>query len=180
MGYVTYDYYKSIYGEESMPETDFNRLSWEACRRVDTLTLNKLKFAFPTNEDDVEAVRRCVCKLIEIAGQIESANKRVSEGQGYIKDESGALRGKVVSSVSSGSESISYTAKAEGGSTLIDAVLSDKAAQNKLYRDTVWEYLSLIRDSNGVDLLNRAIPYPCRNAPISRPPENKPVEKPEE
>ena len=79
MGYVTYDYYKSIYGEDSMPETDFNRLSWEACRKVDTLTLNKLKFAFPTNEDDVEAVRRCVCKLIEIAGQIEAANKRVTE-----------------------------------------------------------------------------------------------------
>ena len=180
MGYVTYDYYKSIYGEDSMPETDFNRLSWEACRKVDTLTLNKLKFAFPTNEDDAEAVRRCVCKLIEIAGQIEAANKRVTEGQGYITDESGALRGKVVSSVSSGSESISYTAKAEGGSTLIDAVLSDKAAQERLYRDTVREYLSLVPDSNGVNLLYAGIPYPRRNAPISRPPEDKPVEKPEE
>lgn len=180
MGYVTYDYYKSIYGEDSMPETDFNRLSWEACRRVDTLTLNKLKFAFPTNEDDIEAVRRCVCKLIEIAGQIEAANKRVSEWQGYITDESGALRGKVVSSVSSGSESISYTAKAESGSTLIDAVLSDKAAQERLYRDTVREYLSLVPDSNGVNLLYAGIPYPRLNAPISRPPEDKPVEKPEE
>ncbi len=178
MGYVTYDYYKSIYGEDSMPETDFKRLSWEACRRVDTLTLNKLKFAFPTNEDDIEAVRRCVCKLIEVAGQIEAANKRVSEGQGYITDESGALRGKVVSSVSSGSESISYTAKAESGSTLIDAVLSDKAAQERLYRDTVREYLSLVPDSNGVNLLYAGIPYPRRNAPISRPSEDKPVEKP--
>lgn len=180
MGYVTYDYYKSIYGEDSMLETDFNRLSWEACRRVDALTLNKLKFAFPINEDDIEAVRRCVCKLIEIAGQIEAANKRVSEGQGYITDESGTLRGKVVSSVSSGSESISYTSKAEGGSTLIDAVLSDKAAQERLYRDAVREYLSLVPDSNGVNLLYAGIPYPRRNAPISRPPEDKPVEKPEE
>ena len=180
MGYVTYDYYKSIYGEDSMPETDFNRLSWEACRLVDTLTLNKLKFAYPTDEDDIEAVRRCVCKLIEIAGQIEAANKRVSEGQGYIMDESGALRGKVVSSVSSGSESISYTAKAEGGNTLIDAVLSDKAAQERLYRDTVREYLSLVPDSNGVNLLYAGIPYPRLNAPISRPPEDKPVEKPTE
>ncbi len=180
MGYVTYEYYKSIYGEDSMPEADFKRLSWEACRKVDTLTLNKLKFAFPTNEDDIEAVRRCVCKLIEIAGQIEAANKRVSEGQGYITDESGALRGKVVSSVSSGSESISYTAKAEGDSTLIDAVLSDKAAQERLYRDTVMEYLSLVPDSNGVNLLYAGIPYPRRNAPISRPPEDKPVEKPTE
>lgn len=180
MGYVTYDYYKSIYGEDSMPETDFNRMSWEACRKVDTLTLNKLKFAFPTNEDDIEAVRQCVCKLIEIAGQIEAANKRVTEGQGYITDESGALRGKVVSSVSSGSESISYTVKAESGSTLIDAVLSDKAAQERLYRDTVREYLSLVPDSNGVNLLYAGIPYPRRNAPISRPPEDKPVEKPTE
>ena len=180
MGYVTYDYYKSIYGEDSMPETDFNRLSWEAFRKVDVLTLNKLKFAFPTDHDAIEAVRRCVCKLIEIAGQIEAANKRVTEGQGYITDESGALRGKVVSSVSSGSESISYTAKAEGGSTLIDAVLSDKAAQERLYRDTVREYLSLVPDSNGINLLYAGIPYPRRNAPISRPPENKPVEKPEE
>ena len=177
MGYVTYDYYKSIYGEDSMPETDFNRLSWEACRRMDTLTLNKLKFAFPTNEDDAEAVKRCVCKLIEIAGQIEAANKRVSEGQGYITDESGALRGKVVSSVSSGSESISYTAKAESGSTLIDAVLSDKTAQEKLYAETVRDFLFLVPDSNGISLWNHEIPYPFRNAPISRPPEDKP-EKP--
>lgn len=179
MEYITYDYYKSIYGD-SMPKTDFNRLSWEACRKVDVLTLNKLKFAFPTNDDDIEAVRRCICKLIEIAGQIEAANKQVSEGQGYITDESGALRGKVVSSVSSGSESISYTAKGEGGSTLIDAVLSDKAAQERLYRDTVGEYLSLVPDSNGVNLLYAGIPYPRRNAPISRPPEDKPVEKPTE
>ena len=181
MGYVTYDYYKSIYGEDSMPETDFNRLSWEAFRRVDALTLNKLKFAFPTNEDDIEAVRRCVCKLIEIAGQIEAANKRVTEGQGYVLDEAtGAMRGKTITNKTSGSESISYTAKAEGGSTLIDAVLSDKAAQERLYRDTVREYLLLVPDSNGVNLLYAGIPYPRRNAPISRPPEDKPVEKPTE
>lgn len=140
MGYVTYDYYKSIYGEDSMPETDFNRLSWEACDWIDNLTLNKLKFAFPTNEDDIEAVRRCVCKLIEIAGQIEAANKRVTEGQGYVLDEAtGAMRGKTITNKTSGSESISYTAKAEGGSTLIDAVLSDKAAQERLYQ---FQYIS--------------------------------------
>ena len=164
-----------------MPETDFNRLSWEACRRVDTLTLNKLKFAYPTDEDSSEAVKRCVCKLIEISGQIEAANKRVSEGQGYVLDEAtGAMRGKTITSKTSGSESLSFSAKAEGGSTLIDAVLSDKAAQERIYRDTVREYLALVPDSNGVNLLYAGIPYPVRNAPISRPPEDKPVEKPEE
>ena len=177
--YVDYAYYKTIYGgteikklagaapegeeitQDEWEERFFNRLSWEACRRIDTLTLNKLKFAFPTNEDDAETVRRCVCKLIDIAAQIEAANKRVTEGQGYTVDESGALRGKVVSSVSSGSESISYTAKAESGSTLIDAVLSDKTAQDKLYRDTVREYLSFVGDANGVNLLYAGA-YPKR------------------
>lgn len=180
MRYVTYDYYKSIYGEDSMPETDFNRLSWEACRRVDTLTLNKLKFAYPTDPDAIESVKRCVCKLIEIAGQIEAANKRVSEGQGYTVDQAtGLMVGKVVTTKTSGSESLSFSAKAESGSTLIDAVLSDKAAQERLYRDTVREYLSFVPDSNGVNLLYAGIPYPRRNAPISRPPEDKPAE-PEE
>lgn len=65
---------------------------------------------------------------------------------------------------------------------MIDAVLSDKAAQDKLYRDTVREYLSLVPDSNGVNLLYAGIPYPRRNAPISRPLEDKPEEptEPEE
>ena len=181
MAYVDYEFYKNIYGDSAMPETDFNRLSWESCRRIDTLTLNKLKFAYPTDEDSSEAVKWCVCKLIEIAGQIEAANKRVTEGQGYTIDQAtGLMVGKTVTSKTSGSESLSFSAKAESGSTLIDAVLSDKAAQDKLYRDTVREYLSLVPDSNGVNLLYAGIPYPVRHAPISRPPENKPVEKPEE
>lgn len=176
MAYVDYEFYKNIYGDSALSETDFNRLSWEACRRVDTLTLNKLKFAYPTYPDAIEAVKRCVCKLIEIAGQIEAASKRVSEAQGYVTNEEGEIRGKVVTSVTSGSESRSYTAKAESGSTLIDAVLSDKTAQEKLYRDTVREYLALVPDSNGVNLLYAGTPYPVRNAPISRPPEDKPEE----
>jgi len=174
MGYVTYDYYKSIYGEDSMSETDFNRLSWEACRRVDALTLNKLKFAYPTDPDAIEAVKRCVCKLIEIAYQIEAASKRVSEGQGYVTDDKGT-HGKIVSSVSSGSESISYTAKAEQ-STEIDEAARDPQKRENLYRNTVREYLALFPDSNGVNLLYAGISYPVRNAPISRPTENKPEE----
>ena len=160
MVYVTYEFYTSLYGEAAIPETDFNRLSWETQKRMDNITFGKLKFAFPANEDDAEAVKRCVCKLVEIAATIEAANKRVSEGQGYIVDEAtGSMRGKVVSSVSSGSESVSYTAKAESGSTIIDAVLSDKAAQDKLYVDTIKEYLAGVPDANGVNLLYAGL-YP--------------------
>lgn len=157
--YVDYEFYKDLYGENAMPEPDFKRLSWEAQKHVDDRTFGKLKFAFPTNEDDAEAVKRCVCKLIEIASAIESANKRINDAQGYVSDDNG-IHGKVISSVSSGSESISYTAKSESGSTLIDAVLSDKAEQDKLYADTVKEYLEGVPDANGVNLLYAGIPYP--------------------
>ncbi len=159
--YVDYEFYKNLYGEDAISESDFSRLSWEAQKRVDNLTFGKLKFAFPKVEDDAEAVKRCVCKLIEIAYQIDEANKRITEGQGYIVDKAtGSVRGKTVASVSSGSESISYTAKSESGSTIIDAVLADKAAQNRLYTDTVREYLAGVRDANGVLLLYAGLPYP--------------------
>lgn len=161
--YVDYAFYKSIYGADAVPEEDFNRLSWEAKKRVDNVTFGKLKHAFPTDEDDAEAVRRCVCKLIEIAAAVDAANKRVAEGQGYVVDEAtGSVRGKAVASVSSGSESITYTAKSETGSTIIDTILSDKDAQDRLYRDTAKEYLYNVRDANGVYLLCAAFPYPAR------------------
>lgn len=159
--YVDYEFYKRLYGEDAILESEFNRLSWEACKRVDNITFGKLKFAFPTDEDGAEAVKRCVCKLIEIAAAIEAANKRVTEGQGYIVDEAtGSVRGKAVASISSGSESISYTAKSESSSTVIDAVLSDKAAQDKLYVDTMKEYLAGVKDVNGIQLLYAGLPYP--------------------
>lgn len=157
--YVDYDFYKNLYGENAMPQSDFDRLSWEAQKRIDNLTFGKLKFAFPTDEYDAEAVKRCACKLVEIAYEIDSTNKRVNDGKGYVEDENG-IHSKVISSVSSGSESISYTAKTESGSTIIDAVLSDKAAQDKLYADTVKEYLAGVPDANGVNLLYAGIPYP--------------------
>jgi hypothetical protein len=161
--YANYDFYNSIYGEDAVPETDFNRLVWAAQKKVDSMTFGKLKFAFPKNEDDVEAVKRCLCAVIDLAARIEAAEKRIMQGQGYTIDEStGAVHGKVVSSMTSGSESISYTAKAESGSTVIDAVVSDKKAQENLYANTIRSYLNGVSDSNGVCLLYAGNSYPKR------------------
>jgi hypothetical protein len=159
--YADYEFFNSIY-DDVMPETDFNRLVWNAQKKVNDLTFGKLKFAFPTDKDAIEAVKRCECALVNLAKKIEDAENRVEFAQGYVDDGSGAIRGKVVSSVSSGSESVSYTAKAETGSTIIDAVLSDKTAQEKLYLDTVKEYLTGVEDANGVPLLYAGLPYPVR------------------
>lgn len=159
MAYVDYEYYKSLYGDKAIPEADFNRLSWDAFRKLDAATtgidnVKKLKFAFPVDEDDAETVKRCVCKLIEIVAAINQAEDTARSAKGYVTREDGSLQGKVVSSVSAGNESISYsTSGGSGASTLIDAVLTDKSAQEKLYSDTIRDYLSGIADANGVNLL---------------------------
>lgn len=166
--YVNYEYYKSLYGEKAISEANFNRLSWDACRKLDIATtgidnVKKLKVAFPVDEDDAEAVRRCVCELVSISDKLEQAEETARSAQGYITREDGTVINKQVSSVSSGNESISYVTSGGSSSsaTLIDKALSDKDEREQLYRDTITEYLSGVADANGVNLLFVG-PYPCR------------------
>lgn len=144
--YVDYEFYKSIYGE-AVNEVTFNRLLWSAEKKVKNATTGidgrcKLDFAFPDTESDVEAVKRCVCDLVNLMDKITRAEEE-------------SQTNKVVKSVSAGNESITYDVN--GG--LIGAVLKDTAAQNKLYSDTINEYLRGTRDKNGVNLLFGGI-YP--------------------
>lgn len=157
--YVSYEFYKTLYGENSVPETDFNRLSWDACNRLDVATgtvngIKKLKIAFPTDEESVEAVKRCLCELINISYKLEQAEKQANAAKGFINHEDGSVTSKVISSISAGNESVSYSTNSNSGAvTLIDKVLSDKTEQERLYRDVISKYLSGTTDANGVYLL---------------------------
>lgn len=156
--YVDYEFYKTLYGEKSVSETDFNRLSWDACKRIDAATttvdgIKKLKIAFPTDEDDSETVKRCLCELINILYKLEQAEERVNASQGFVQREDGTVSSKLVSSVSAGNESISYSTNNISAATLIDKALSDKTVQEQLYRDTIAKYLSGVTDKNGINLL---------------------------
>ena len=159
MTYIDYEYYKSLFGEKTIPEADFNRLVWDSCKKIDNATtgvdnVKKLKIAFPTDEDDAEAVKRCVCELLSITYKIEQAETRVEASQGYITLEDGTVMSKQVASKSAGNESISYvTSSNTGTATLIDKCLADKEAQKQLYSDTIRDYLSGVADANGVSLL---------------------------
>lgn len=159
MEYIDYEYYTDLYCDD-MSERVFKILAWEACKKVDTATtgldgVKKLKVAFPVDEDDAESVKRCVAKLINTSYLIKQAEKRTNKVKSYMEREDGTLVSQVVSSVSSGSESISYGngSASSANSTIIDAVLSDKNAQDNLYMDIIREYLSGICDANGMSLL---------------------------
>jgi hypothetical protein len=153
MAYIRKDYYEGFYGE--LPEKDFDRLSWDACRMLDLYTtgidgVKKLKAYFPTDDDDATAVKRCACKLVNTIHQIEVAEAASNSAQGYESTDQG-LRGKVITSVSAGNESITYSAK--GFETVIQKAVGDEYFKKALMRDMIREYLSGVNDANGVNLL---------------------------
>lgn len=153
--YITYDEYSKLY--DPMDEKVFNRLCYDACRVMDIHTtgvdgIKKLKKFFPSEEDAVAAVQHCAAKLTNILHQIQEAEISAVLIRGFEETGQG-LRGKVVSSVSAGNESISYASGGNGSATAIDAAIKDKTSRDELLANTVREYLSGIQDSNGVNLL---------------------------
>ena len=158
MAYVDIEAYKELYGE--IDEKNFNRLLWEASRILDSETTGvdgyrKLKYAFPTDEEDSEAVKRCLCVIINTMCRVEEAEKEAKNS--FIEREDGTVVGKVVSSVSSGSESISYSTSS--ASTVVDKIISGALDAVELYRGTIRRYLSGVPDANGVNLLYGGV-YP--------------------
>jgi hypothetical protein len=157
MEYVDYEYYKTLYGEKAIPEIDFNRLLWDTEREIDKATsgvdnVRKLKVAFPVNEEDAETVKRCVCALVEFLKQIEDAERNANSVGQYTERADGSLRGKVVSSVSAGNESISY-AVGKTADTAISNAIKDLQSKDMAVYQFITSKLSGISDANGVNLL---------------------------
>lgn len=174
--YADYDYYQTEYGGK-MSADDYKRFGRRAERRIDGITGNKLQFAFPTDSRAVEAVKDCVCELADLLYQIDSYNVAAMESTGTVAQADGTVKGKVITSISSGSESIGYSAAGSASTATMEAAKDKKVADTMVYgiaRDS----LGGVSDYNGVNLLYAGA-YPLTNVPISRPPENKPTE-PEE
>lgn len=156
MAYCDYDFYTTKYMGNVIAEVDFPRLSERASDKLDMLTFNRLSSDaegkiytlyerelehYELEEKTAIKVKKAVCALAEILNDIEMYEKSSRGSIGFEETENG-LKGKVISSISSGSESISYSVKTDSASSLVGAVLTDKNAQNRLFYDTVKEYLS--------------------------------------
>ena len=153
--YVTLEDYTTLYG--SMDETEFNRLVVGASAKADKLTtgidgLRKLKEYFPTDSDDAEVVKASICGVIHLMHQISTLEEANASGQGYVTREDGTQVGKTVTSISSGSESISYSATASG-QTMASTLVGDIKGQNEAYKVILEEGFRGIADANGVNLM---------------------------
>ena len=160
--YISEEEYSVIY-DPIDDEKLFTRLAYDACRTIDRLTagadgVKKLKVAFPTDKDSAEAVKHCTAHIVHFLYQIQEAEKSASMGRGYEPTE-GGLRGRVITNVSAGNESVSYSASQQ--QTAADLAMMDAAQKERTIREIVKEYLSGVADANGVNLLYMGL-YPVR------------------
>ena len=151
--YASYADYVSYFGED-ISQQEFRRFANEADRAMDRATtgidnVKKLKVAFPQKDTDV--VIFCACKIINCLKQIAD----IQASTGFSEGTNGTT-GKVIASISSGNESISYTS----GDTAITRAAVDVSEKSKLIADVIKSSFSGVTDANGVNLMYMGV-YPC-------------------
>ena len=161
MAYADYEFYTTSYFGNVVPETDFPRLVERAGDFVDLMTCNRLVDGLPTNERSQKRIKKAVCSLAELMYQIELAEKNATNaavsGASTTIGSGGSTTG-VVTSVSSGSESISYATpqqKASGAKewSAVYAAVGDVQKTNDLLLKTALPLLMGVRTDDGIPVL---------------------------
>ena len=125
MGYTTYEFYKDEYYGDSIEESLFPKWESRATDRLDELTYGNI--TADALEEYGEKIQKATCALADLLYKIDFKTNHAND-----------TNGGNVKSMSSGGQSISFGSN----ETLVDKVLNDKTAQNRLCYDTVCEYLS--------------------------------------
>lgn len=161
MAYADYEFYTTSYFGSVVPETDFPRLAERASDFVDTMTFDRLVDGLPTNERAQKRIKKAVCSLAELMYQIELAEKNATNaavsGTSTAIGSGGSTTG-VVTSVSSGSESISYATPQQIGASAkewsaVYAAAGDVQKMNDLLLKTALPLLMGVRTDNGIPIL---------------------------
>lgn len=155
--YADYDYYKTVYGGMGIRSADiFASYERRASRRVDEATTGKLKTAFPADENAAQAVRDCVCETAEYLYRVDLYRQAAMDSIGTVEQSDGSVRGKVIASMSSGSESINYSVTGQMASDVSEAAKNRKTLDATVY-GMIRSALSGIEDANGINLLYAGI-----------------------
>ncbi len=164
MAYTDYEFYKDRYYGSMIPEDDFPRLSERASDFIDTITFDRLVDGLPANERAAAKVQKAVCAVAEALYQIGLAEQQALSAASGTSKQDGVMTGTtgVITSKSSGSESISYASLSElAGSakewSAVYGAAGDAGATNKLLTETVRTYLAGVADDKGVNLLYAGI-----------------------
>lgn len=125
MGYTTYEFYRNKYYGDSVEESLFPKWNERASEKLDFLTYGNIDdHALKQYE---EKIQKATCALADLLYKIDFKTSHANDAKtGNVK------------SMSSGGQSISFGSN----ETIVDKVLNDKVAQNRLCYDTVCEYLT--------------------------------------
>lgn len=146
MAYADYEFYHDTYYGDVLTAANAPKWLERASDELDTPTFGRLTFAFPTVEAHALKVRKAVCAIAEALYYIDIERSAASAQLAA----DGSYRG-AVASVTSGKESVSYSAN---GSTTAYAAASKSAdAQAALIAEIACRYLANITDANGINLL---------------------------
>ena len=125
MGYTAFEFYRDSYYGDSIEESLFPKWEDRASMKLDQLTYGNINDETQAEFD--EKIQKATCALADLLYQIDYKTVHANDPKnGNVK------------SMSSGGQSISFWTN----ETLVDKVLNDKVAQNRLCYDTVCEYLS--------------------------------------
>lgn len=160
MAYADYDFYTESYYGNVVPEADFDRLAARASDFIDTLTFDNLVDGLPADKRSQKRIKKAVCSLAELMYQIELAEKNaISQASANVTDtNTGGKSTGIVTSVSSGSESISYATPQQIGASAkewsaVYAAAGDAQKTNGLLLKTALPLLMGVRTDDGIPIL---------------------------
>ena len=160
MAYADYEFYTKSFFGNVVPESDFIRLVERASDFLDTLTFDRLTDGLPTPEKYQKRIKKAVCAVAEIYYQLDLAQKQAlasASGASAATDANGITTG-IITSKSSGSESISYATAQQTGAaakewSAVYSAAGDTKAANRLLCDSAMPYLTGVVTDDGTPLL---------------------------
>lgn len=153
MAYTDYEFYKSKFYGDTVPESDFLKYAERASDRIDRYTFDRLVDGLPENERAKTKVQKAVCAVADEMYKIDQVRNALMDNIGTIKREDGTVVNKAVSSVSSGNESISYATGNNISSNVYAQASMDKKVENALLLNVATEYLTGATNDKGICLL---------------------------
>ena len=158
MAYTDYAFYKNEYYGNVVSETDFPKYADRASDRVDEITFDRLADGLPSDSRANKKVQKAVCSVAETLYQIDSIKNTLLSNLGTVETEDGKVTGKTVSSVTAGSESITYsTGMSDASKTVYAQAAMDKKVENILLQQSAGQYLYGVKDDKGEYLLYAGI-----------------------
>ena len=161
MAYADYEFYKTSFFGNVVPESDFMRFSERASDFIDLLTFDRLADGLPGDERQQKRIKKAVCAAADILYQIDiseqNAAAAAATGAATALPGGGTTTG-IVTSVSSGSESRSYATPQQIGASAkewsaVYAAAGDVRKTNDLLLKAALPLLMGVRTDDGIPVL---------------------------